>query len=344
MKSFPGRTRLLAAMTAALMLLCLFPISAFAETPARRLILKDGTYQAVIKYEIRGDRVRYFSAERGEWEEVPNSMIDWDATEKFEQGRNQGNFAPEAAELDQQIEAERKAEQEHSPEVAPGLHLPDEGGIFLLDTYNNQPQLAELQQSGGEVDKNAKSNVLRTAINPLAGSRETIELPDAHAKVQSHTTVPSVYINVDTNNNDGAPATAKVSGEPPPPPATPGKSNSSNNNERFKMIRVDVKGGKRMVGAVKIGVNGKTKADERFVASTVTAIAGGWVKLTPTEPLAPGEYAIAEMLGKDGMNLYVWDFGVNAAAPANALTWKPIPAGVQPKKDQPADLEKRDKQ
>jgi len=336
MKSFPSRTRLLAAMTAALMFVCLFPISALAETQARRLILKDGTYQAVTKYEIHGDRVRYFSAERGEWEEVPNSMIDWDATEKFEQGRNQGNFRPEAAELDKQIEAERKAEQEHSPEVAPGLHLPDEGGIFLLDTYNNQPQLAELQQSGGEVDKNSKSNVLRTAINPLAGSRETIELPDAHAKVQSHTTVPSIYINVDTNNNnDGAPAIAQVHGEPPP--ATPGNRNS--NNDRFKMIRVDVKGGKRMVGAVKIAVNGKTNADERFVLSTVTAIAGGWVKLTPTEPLAPGEYAIAEMSGKDGMNLYVWDFGVNPAAPANALTWKPVPA---PKKDQPADLEKRD--
>jgi len=340
MKSFPGRTRLLAAVTVALILLFLFQISALAQAQARRLILKDGTYQTVTKYEIHGDRVRYFSAERGEWEEVPNSMIDWDATEKFEQRRNQGNFAPEAVELDKQIEAERKVEQAHSPEVAPGLHLPDEGGIFLLDTYDNQPELAELQQSGGEVDKNSKSNVLRTAINPLAGSRQTIELPDAHAKVQSHTTVPSVYINVDSNNNnnnnnDGAPTTAHVPGEPPP---------SNSNNDRFKIIRADVKGGKRVVGAVKIAVNGKMNADERFVSSTVTTMTGAWVKLTPTEPLAPGEYAIAEMLGKDGINLYVWDFGVNPAAPANALTWKPFPAGVEPKKDQPADLEKRDHQ
>ena len=187
-----------------------------APTQARRLILKDGSYQSVTKYEIHGERVRYFSAERGEWEEVPKALIDWDATDKFEQGRLQGAPAPEAVELDKELEAERKAEQARSPEVAPGLRLPDEGGIFLLDTYENQPQLAELQQSGGDVDKNTKSNILRAVINPLAGAKQTIELPGAHSKIQSHTTVPSLYINIELNNNDaGARATATVESELP---------------------------------------------------------------------------------------------------------------------------------
>jgi hypothetical protein len=335
MRAVFHRTLLVAVATALVVSCSWAQIPAPAQTQARRLILKDGTYQTVTKYEIHGDRVRYFSAERGEWEEVPNSLIDWDATDKFEQGRSQGKLSPEAVELDREIEAERKTELDRSPQIAPGLHLPDEGGIFLLDTYENQPQLAELQQSGGDVDKNTKSNILRAAINPLAGAKQSIELPDAHAKIQSHTTVPSLYINIDVNQGASAQvASVQTSGEPPPLPA----------GERFKIIKVDVKGGKRTLGAIKIAATGKMKTDERFVTATVTSISGGWVKLTPTDPLATGEYAVAEMLGKEGINLYVWDFGVNPSAAANPFTWKPDAPAAQPKTDQPGDLQKREKQ
>jgi hypothetical protein len=330
-----ARTKLLTAVATLFVFLFLAHVSALAQNQAHRLILKDGTYQSVTKYEIHGDRVRYFSAERGEWEEVPNSLIDWDATNKFEQGREAGKLAPEAVELDKELEAERHSEQVHSPQVAPGLHLPDEGGIFLLDTYQNQPQLAELQQSGGDLDKNTKSNILRAVINPLAGAKQTIELPGAHSKIQSHTMTPSLYINIDSNTTaiGGAPATAQpATGEPAPLAPT----------ERFKIIRVEVKGSKRTAGTVKIAITGTTKTDERFVASSVTAMSGGWIQLTPTEPLAAGEYAVAEMMGKEGMNLYVWDFGVNPSAPANAFTWKPDLNETLPKTDQPGELKKRE--
>lgn len=334
MKLFSRSARLLAAVAAILALFCMS--QAPAQNQARRLVLKDGTYQSVTKYEIHGDRVRYYSAERGEWEEVPKSLIDWDATDKFEQGRKDGNLAPEAVELDKELEAERKVELARSPQVAPGLRLPDEGGIFLLDTFENQPQLAELQQSGGDVDKTSKTNILRAVINPLAGAKQNIELPGPHAKIQSHTTVPSLYINVDPDQNASASATAT--------PASGTTAASASNSDRFKIIRVEAKGGKRVAGAVKIAVNGKMKTDERFVATTSTTVTGGWIKIAPNEPLPPGEYAIAEMLGTEGMNLYVWDFGVNPSAPANAFTWKAVPNEVLPKPDQPADLQKREKQ
>ena len=49
-----------------------------------RLILKDGSYQLVMSYAVKGKLVSYVSAERGEVEEIPNDLVDWDATHKWE--------------------------------------------------------------------------------------------------------------------------------------------------------------------------------------------------------------------------------------------------------------------
>ena len=93
--------------------------------------------------------------------------------------------------------------------------------------------------------------------------------------------------------------------------------------DRFRIVRVKVKGGKRIVGDLKRTPTGKISQDQNFVKTTIDRVARGWLKLTPTEDLAPGEYAIVEIQGNEGMNLYVWDFGVNPNAPANANPWKP---------------------
>jgi hypothetical protein len=341
MKSFTNRIRFVASFSTVLVILSLSHVPALAQTQAHRLILKDGSYQSVTKYEIHGDRVRYFSAERGEWEEVPKALVDWDATDKFEHDSQAGKLAPEAVELDKELEAERTAQQAFSPQVAPGLRLPDERGIFLLDTFENQPQLAELQQSGADADKNSKLNILHAVINPLSGAKQTIELPGAHAKIQSHTTIPSLYIDIDASTVAGPPD--KDSAHANAQPAA-GQPLTLSPTERFKIIRVEVKNSKRVAGAVKIAVNGKTTTDEHLITATATSMTGGWIKLTPNEPLTAGEYAVAEMMGKEGMNIYVWDFGVNPSAPANPFAWKAEPAESQPKSDQPAALEKREKQ
>jgi hypothetical protein len=44
-------------------------------------------------------------------------------------------------------------------------------------------------------------------------------------------------------------------------------------------------------------------------------------RFTLSQPLPPGEYALAEIL-EGGMNLYVWDFGVEGATSAKAAAEK----------------------
>jgi hypothetical protein len=47
-----------------------------------KLFLKDGSYEVVSSYEVRGDRVRYYSVERSQWEEIPTEQVDFPATQR----------------------------------------------------------------------------------------------------------------------------------------------------------------------------------------------------------------------------------------------------------------------
>ena len=64
------------------------------------------------------------------------------------------------------------------------------------------------------MNRNTKANIFRGAINPIASAKQTIELEGAHATIQSHVAVPSLYINVDPQHrraraaNRGWPAAA----------------------------------------------------------------------------------------------------------------------------------------
>jgi hypothetical protein len=334
----PSRRRFPAALFASILLLT-GVIPSAAQELSRRLILKDGSYQLVTKYEIKGDRVHYYSSERDEWEDMPSSLVDWPATEKYEKERAAGASVPEAVQLDKEIAEEQAKEEAPQPQVAPGLRLPSDSGVFLLDTFRGEPQVVEIQQNSGDVAQSGKANILRAAI-PGAGVKQNIEIAGAHAAVQSHVDVPTLYINIDESPglqqdkliiNTDSPRASQSSGQTqvpqqPQQPQQPEKPIVPFN--RFHIVRIEVKGDRRIVGDVKRQVSGKITQEQHFINSTITEVAGGWLKLTPTESLAPGEYAIVETQDKDSVSLSFWDFGVNPKAPPNANAVKPDAKGA----------------
>ena len=326
MSLYPKRVR-------SLLLLLVFVVAALsviAQQNPQRLVLKDGSFQPVTKWEIVGDRVRYYSAERYSWEELPKSLVDWPATEKYNQERHTQR-TNSVVQLGHQEETDRIADEAKTPMAAPGLRLPDGGGVFLLDTFQNKPSLAELVQSGGELNKQMGRNILRGALNPLAlSSKQSIELKGDHARVQSHVTQPEIFINVnpsdDSDSNQSKGGQAKAA-DPP--------------TDHYRIVRLEEKKGLRVVGNLKIAVTGKVSQQENWI-QTVSTPAGEWVKVTPAAPLPQGEYALVEMLDKKQINLYVWDFGVEPSAPANPGSWTPRqPAQTQTGTNDTPVLEKR---
>jgi hypothetical protein len=296
-----------------------------------RLILKDGSYQIVRKYEIVGDRVRYISLERGgDWEELPEALVDWDATRKWE--RDHAEPAPEdpssamkeAAEIDKEEAAERAEQTARMPEVAKGLELPDEDSVFVLDTFQGTAELVELLPN--ELGIDAKTHHGLSTLNPLAGSRASIELQGAHAKVHLHVNDPSIYLALDARDDAekviSHAVTVNTSGAKE---VANGKHGAHSPQSGFAIVRVDERKAVRIVGAIHVSPTGTVTQSEDVIPTKVEVLPGKhWLKLTPAKPLVIGEYALVEILSPSDISQAVWDFQVDPRLGDNPGSLGPI--------------------
>jgi hypothetical protein len=281
-----------------------------------RLILKDGNYQIVRKYEIVGDRVRYISVERGgDWEELPAELVDWDATRKWE--RDHANMADEpspamkeAAEIDKEEAAERDEEKARMPEVARGLELPDEDGVFALDTYQDTPELVELLPS--EVGVEQKKNRGLKSLNPLAGAKADIDLDGAHAKVHLHVNDPAIYLSLGAQDNaEKVLSHAMTVSTTSAKEVANRKHGAHSPSSGFAIVRVDERKELRVVGAIHVSPTGTVTQDEDVIATKVEVLPGKhWLRIQALKSLTIGEYALVEIISPTDINPAVWDFRI----------------------------------
>jgi hypothetical protein len=294
-----------------------------------RLILKDGTYQMVRTYKIVGDRVRYLSQERGDWEELPADLVDWDATRKWEQTHisEADNTSPamkEAAELDKEEAAERADQLARMPEVAKGLELPDQDGVFVLDTFHGSPELVELIPS--DLSMRGKSRSGLSVLNPLAGARADLELEGPHAKVHLHVNDPAIYLSLDSREDaEQVVSHALTVNTGNAKDVANRKHGAHSVSSGFAIVRVDERKAVRLVGAIHVSPTGKVTQSEDVIPTRAEVLPGKhWLKLTPAQPLLIGEYALVEILSPSDINQSVWDFRVDPTLGDNPGSLGPI--------------------
>ena len=265
----------------------------------KKLILKDGSFQLVRSYERNGERVRYFSVERGDWEEIPAAMVDWDATEKARIADEKADAA-----LVKRIQAQEQARQlvsvvdvDASLPVGQGVFLPNGEGMFAVTGKTVTP----LEQVGAQTRTDKKRAVAQVISPvPLIPGKRNVEIPGAASKIRVSiaTGPPEFYLR-------------EVAPDPDNPTSIAQSSRPGIDGPEVQLVRATVKGGKRRLRVIKSLLGQEISSEMNTISIQRWEMAKNVYRFTLSEPLPPGEYALAEIL-PDGMNIFVWDFGVDA--------------------------------
>jgi len=238
-----------------------------------KLYLTDGTYHLVREYEVMSDRVRFYSIERSEWEEIPLELVDLPRTEREAKEREEA----ERKKLEF-WEAEERAERARQREIA---SVPMEAGVYLVDNGRMRP----VPQAELNVKTNKKRQILKilTPIPVVAGKR-TVFIDGEHAEMVIPTATPQFYIRLFQE-------------------------------ERFGIIRLQPKDGKRLVEQWAVmPVTDQIIEEHSSIEIFRRQVGDNLYKIWPKKPLEAGEYAVVEFsLGE--ANIQAWDFSYQPAAP-----------------------------
>ena len=247
-------------------------LASAVASAADRLYLKDGTYQLTNQYEVKTDRVRYYSTERGEWEEIPLELVDLDRT-KSELSERQTQLATDA-----KAEAEERAAEKLAHDQVAAI--PTKPGVYYIRGEMTEP----VKQAESKVVNNTKRTILKVLSPiPLLPGKATIELDGDHAPLRIADTRPEFYFRLSDYQRFEI---VKL---------TPKKEARVVENLSILQVKGDREVDEQIL---KIDSFKKQEADLLF-------------RIWPEKPLPPGEYALIEYTeGK--MNPQIWDFTVDA--------------------------------
>jgi hypothetical protein len=238
-----------------------------------KLYLKDGSYHLVREYQVQSDRVRFYSVERSQWEEIPLDLVDVKRTET-EAAARQEKLEKDAKSLTEES-AERKALRQEM------LRIPQNPGVYWLD--GDQTRTMKAAESTVHTDKGRKILRYLSTMPQMMNGKGTLEIQGAHSLNVFTDPDKEFYIQLAESEAFGI------------VPLTSSKS------------------GVRVVENLTFvpQVNEVQEQLDPIEIIQFELAPGGLYKIWPKESLHPGEYAVVEYtLGQ--LNIQVWDFAIKS--------------------------------
>jgi hypothetical protein len=135
---------------------------------------------------------------------------------------------------------------------------------------------------------------------PVIPSKRNVEIPGSRATVRLTSQIPEFYLREPAADPDHDSTVLRT-----------GRQGES--GPEVALVRAKVKGNKRLLESIRSQFGQEISQERNEIAIQRWEVAPDIYRFTLSAPLPPGEYALAEIL-QDGLNLYVWDFGVDAAS------------------------------
>ncbi len=157
-----------------------------------KLYTTDGDYQLVREYQVNGDRVRYYSADRNEWEEMPASLVDLKKTEK--------EAAARQADLDRrtrEFDAEEQAARAERAELA---KIPQDAGVYRIEN-----EAVRTIPVADITIRTSKGRSILKAVTPggIIPGKQTVELSGEHSPNLVQENRPEFYFRLDRPESFG---------------------------------------------------------------------------------------------------------------------------------------------
>ncbi len=157
-----------------------------------RLYLQDGGYHSVREYQVEQDRIRYYSTERGDWEEIPTDLVDVAKTEQERKAKGE-QATTSAREQDEEDKAEREQRREIQS-------IPMETGAY----YKEAGQIKGLKVADYQVITDKKRRALQAVSPiPLIPGKASVVIKGEHASFEVREERPDFFLRLEKQERFG---------------------------------------------------------------------------------------------------------------------------------------------